>query len=248
MQGKDAFQQLQGSWIIELAELSAMRKSELENVKHFITKQEDSFRMPYGRVVETFKRQCIFIGTTNKTEFLSDDTGNRRFLPISLPDPRFVKDVKSVWDMSKETVGQIWAEAKTMYDRGEKLFLSGEADAEAKKSQRAHAEYDAQMGEIGEFLEIKISKDWYDLNTETKALSLEAGGLTEERQTVSAVEIWVEMMGKARQDFPRNQSRIIMSNLRQMEGWEFVNSPKRFGAYGKQKYFKRSKNNIDDII
>lgn len=65
-----------------MAELSATKKAEAESVKHFISKTEDSYRQAYGRRVETFKRQCVFFGTTNEIEFLKDRTGNRRYWPL----------------------------------------------------------------------------------------------------------------------------------------------------------------------
>ena len=59
-------------------------KKAVESVKQFLSKTEDMFRPAYGRVVETFKRQCIFFGTTNKEDFLRDASGNRRFMPIDV--------------------------------------------------------------------------------------------------------------------------------------------------------------------
>ena len=69
VQGKEAYEQLQNAWILEMAELSATKKAEAESVKHFISKTEDSYRQAYGRRVETFKRQCVFFGTTMKLNF-----------------------------------------------------------------------------------------------------------------------------------------------------------------------------------
>ena len=63
--GKEAYEQLHGCWLIEMAELSATKKAEVEAVKHFISKQEDNYRQAYGRRVGSYKRQCVFFGTTN---------------------------------------------------------------------------------------------------------------------------------------------------------------------------------------
>ena len=81
---KEAYENIQGYWLVELGELAAMRKIEIETIKNFISKQVDSYRAAYGRRVEDHPRQCIFIGTTNSTAFLRDDTGNRRFWPVRL--------------------------------------------------------------------------------------------------------------------------------------------------------------------
>lgn len=84
VQGKEALEQIQGAWLIEIAELSGLRKAEIESVKHFISKSEDSFRPAYARTSEIYPRQCVFFGTTNDSEFLRDPTGNRRFMPVDV--------------------------------------------------------------------------------------------------------------------------------------------------------------------
>ncbi len=79
LQGKEAYEQIQSFWLIELGELSALKKAEVETIKLFISKKEDAFRQAYARYTGRYPRQCIFIGTTNNDEFLKDQTGNRRF-------------------------------------------------------------------------------------------------------------------------------------------------------------------------
>lgn len=81
---KEAYEGIQGFWLVELGELAAMRKIEIETTKNFISKTVDSYRAAYGRRVEDHPRRCVFIGTTNSTAFLRDDTGNRRFWPVRL--------------------------------------------------------------------------------------------------------------------------------------------------------------------
>lgn len=78
---KDAMADIQGKWIIELAELTGMR-AEVNQIKAFITRRTDRFRPSYGKIAEDFPRQCVFIGSTNDHEYLSDPTGNRRYWPI----------------------------------------------------------------------------------------------------------------------------------------------------------------------
>jgi len=102
--GKEAYEQLQGVWLIEMSELSAAKKADVNALKHFITKQEDIFRAAYGRRTEAHPRQCIFLGTTNDYECLRDTTGGRRFWPINVG-----KGKNSMWqDLN---VDQVWAEA-----------------------------------------------------------------------------------------------------------------------------------------
>lgn len=77
MTGKDAYEQLQGFWIIELGEMAATRKAEIESIKQFVSKQEDNYRAAYARRTQCHPRQCAFFGTTNDEEFLR---GARRSL------------------------------------------------------------------------------------------------------------------------------------------------------------------------
>src|SRR5690606_25111515 len=70
IQTKEAVECIQGVWIMELGELAGLKKIEVESIKHFITKKDDTFRPAYGRNTVTYPRQCIFIGTTNNKDFL----------------------------------------------------------------------------------------------------------------------------------------------------------------------------------
>lgn len=81
---KDAVVAMRAVWVMEMGELSGMRKAEVELLKEFISRQTDRIRLPYGKLAENFPRQCIFIGTTNSDEYLKDLSGNRRFWPIKV--------------------------------------------------------------------------------------------------------------------------------------------------------------------
>ena len=79
---KEGYESLRGVWIGEYGELKAFHGVSDEDVKLFITKQSDTYRPAYAVQVENIPRKCVFIGTTNCSDFLKDYTGNRRFWPM----------------------------------------------------------------------------------------------------------------------------------------------------------------------
>jgi len=107
---KDAALQLSGRWVIELSELAAVRRAEVESVKGYISRTQDVFRPPYGRRAVTVLRQSVFVGTTNEREYLRDKTGNRRYWPVRCTRI-FLEDLERDRD-------QLWAEAVHYYKQG----------------------------------------------------------------------------------------------------------------------------------
>jgi len=240
VQGKEALEQIQGAWLIEMAELAGLRKAEVESVKHFITKQEDTFRPAYGRVSETYKRQCVFFGTTNDRTFLKDPIGNRRFMPIDVNTELVTKDLFS--EEFDNDIDQIWAEAVTLYRAGERLFLSKEANIIANKERGLHTETDERKGIIELYLNTKLPEGWGKLDLDSRRMLLETGDEVENGETkkfVCAAEVWCECLGKERQDISRYNTREINEILKGLQGWQLSKSTKNFGFYGKQKYYKK---------
>lgn len=99
----DAYQALRGKWVIEMAELDAMKNQELTRIKAFLTSSKDSYRPSYGKRVRDYQRQTVFAGTTNEEKYLQDLTGNRRFWPVAAGEIR-------VDDLARDR-DQLWAEA-----------------------------------------------------------------------------------------------------------------------------------------
>lgn len=142
---KDATIAMRSVWIMEMGELSGMRKADVDQLKEFISRQIDRIRMPYGRLAEDFPRQCIFIGTTNSSEYLKDTTGNRRFWPVKVGQC----DLEGL----KRDRDQILAEAKFVHELREPLYLeTKQAQAGAEIEQEARVWVDEWVTEFGNFL------------------------------------------------------------------------------------------------
>jgi predicted P-loop ATPase len=142
LRNKDSALQLSGKWIIELSELAAIRRGELEQVKAFISRTQDVFRPPYGRRSVTVPRQAVFIGTTNETAYLRDRTGNRRYWPVTCG----LIDLGAL----QRDRDQLWAEAMHRYTKGEPWHLSDAISALAATEQEervAHTELEADVAE-----------------------------------------------------------------------------------------------------
>lgn len=244
-QGKEAYEQLQGAWLIEMAELSGLKKAEIESVKQFISKQDDSYRPAYGRTVETYKRQCVFFGTTNSFDFLNDPSGNRRFNPVDIHEERRTKSVKD--DLTEYEVNQIWAEAYKLWKEGETLYFDEEETTLARESQHSHSAVDERKGLIENFLNRLYPDNWDKLDIYDRRSWLDnplSENGTKLKDTVCTAEIWCECLGKDRNDMSRYNTREINNIMASLDDWEFVSSTKTFNNYGKQKYYKR----IDNLL
>lgn len=133
--GKESAIDTAGKWVIELAELSAIRSiKDVNQVKAFITRCADRYRVPYGKVAQDFKRQCVFAGTTNDSEYLQDTTGNRRFWPVTVGD----KDVDI--EALKAVRDQLWAEAAYRAATGERYWPKDEVERTAFEPKSISAE------------------------------------------------------------------------------------------------------------
>ncbi len=125
---KDAADYVSGKWMIEIAEMHCMQKASAPVLKQFITRQVEEYRPSYGRHEVHRPRQCIFVGTTNEREYLTDSTGNRRFLPVA------VKKVEA--DKLTADRDQLWAEAVHLYKAGTNWWPEEEFEEKFIKPQQ----------------------------------------------------------------------------------------------------------------
>ena len=126
---EDLARLMRGKLVIELGELKGLRAREVEHIKAFITRQHEEWTPKYREMQVRYARRCLFFGTTNKDEFLADDTGHRRWLPFRAGkcDPQGVAEAR----------GQLWAEAR-------ELFLAG-GIRWSRAEQLAKDEHDAYV-------------------------------------------------------------------------------------------------------
>lgn len=145
---KDAVLTMQSKWLIEMGELSSLGRAELEQVKVFVTQTTDRIRAPYGKRVEEFPRQSIFVGTTNLEEYLRDLTGNRRFWPVKLGTG--ILDFNGVGEIRE----QLFAEAVAYWNLGEPLYLdSADGNLEATIEQNKRSASDEWISIVADILD-----------------------------------------------------------------------------------------------
>lgn len=241
-EGKEASETIQGTWINEIGELDSFNRSEVNAIKHFLSKTEDIYREAYGKRTKKFPRRAIFFGTTNDKEFLKDTTGNRRFWPIDVG----VQEVKKkIFEDLDDELEQIWAEAMELLETGETLLLSFEAQILAKQSQEDHRIRDHREGLIEKFLDTEIPDNWDSL-TDSEKKSFYNGNLKGnfklvKRGKVCIPEIWELCLNSDLRFLKKSDSIVVNKILDTIEGWERLKVPYKFSKYGSQRGFKRKK-------
>ena len=223
--GQKGLEGISGKWIVEIEELLATlandysgTKSE-ENCKAFLSTASDFYRKPYDRRPTDSPRRCIFIGTTNRTEFLTDKTGNRRWYPVTVKsDARFLYDNEKE---CKEYISQCWAEMKSAFDKGDDFAKPVEnvsllSDIKSKQSEAEQDDW--REGVIEEYLDGKIR--------------------------TCLIEIWQRALYKDRSPhFPemkRKDSNELIGIVVNKLGWTRGNA-ENFNGFGKQKSFYNPK-------
>lgn len=124
--------------------MGQLSKAEVESVKAFLTRTEERFRPAYGRNEIVYPRQCVFAGTTNRSEYLKDETGNRRFWPVTATKVD-TSGLSAVRD-------QLWAEARHRFDAGAMWHLAASVAATAGVEQAARYAADVWDEPISNYL------------------------------------------------------------------------------------------------
>lgn len=244
LDGKEGMEAIQGSWLVEVAELVGIRKAENENIKNFLSSQVDKYRPAYGRRTEHKPRQCVFFATTNERGFLKGDTGNRRYWVVETGVNKPRKDVFR--DLDEEYRNQVWAEAVVRYKAHEELIITNGLLEDAKNLQNSYNENaeDDRIGMIKAFLDKRLPADWNTRNMEQRRAYFCDGDLLApagvlRRDKVSRPEILWECLGiRPSGDKSKYKSYEISALMKYVDGWELAGSSIQ-GDYGRQRVYKR---------
>jgi predicted P-loop ATPase len=232
VEGDKAAEKLRGMWIVELAELLATKKSkEVESIKAFLTSTIDSYRQPYGRRTEQRPRVCVFAGTTNNMHFMTDKTGNRRYVPL-IVRKKFIK--KSLFDNPKQIQNefqQAWAEALHIFKNEDpKLIFPEELSVMVKEAQGQFEEEDVRVGMIQNYLD----------------------NLSIDCDKVCVMQIWDNALGNEGRACERRFSNEIHEIMEHsIEGWEKINTKSgkaRIEKYGPQKCYVRTQQGVPNNL
>ena len=244
---KDSYERLAGVWIAEVAELAAAKKAEVEDIKNFISKREDTFRRAYARENGVFKRRCVFYGTTNDVEFLRDRTGARRFWPVEVTGFNH-----GVLHGLADEVDQLWAEAVVRWRQGEVLWLDNEEEWDlSREIQESHTAVDEWVDSIQTYLDTLLPDDWDTrdrlqrrayFDWESSAAVGDLGHREEgtvARTRVSGTEIRWECFGTKAGNSNDTSARRIANIMNNMPGWTRIRKPYRDRCYGVVRGWER---------
>lgn len=175
---KDSKEELAGKWCIEVSELSALQRSDVEKIKAFLSTAVDNYRPSYGHLPRAFPRQCVFFGSTNEDRYLRDATGARRFWPFKAGHI----DIEAL----RKDRDQLWAEAVHRYHAGEQWHLTTEEEALAGGEQGEREVLDPWFDAVSDYLETasfvtvgvllydacKVPKDRWDGVSQKRVVSI----------------------------------------------------------------------------
>ncbi len=218
MDDDNVYRKLQGHWIIEMSEMIAtVNAKSIEDIKSFISRQKETYKIPYETHPEDRPRQCVFVGTSNSMDFLPlDRTSNRRFAPVLVHSERVEKHILESEGESRAYIMQAWAEAMGIYKRDPlELKLSKGIEKYLKELQKEFMPEDAKVG---------IIQLWLD---------------EQQADYVCSIMIYKEALRHefdTPKDWELKEINNIMNNS--IAGWEKISSH-RFAGYGIQRSWRR---------
>lgn len=236
---KEMVEKIQGSWIVEMPELSGFSRSDVQSIKSFITRQTDKVRLAYEARATEFPRQNILIGSTNDKEYLRDPTGGRRFLPVEC----HVDNIDN--GKLRSEVDMLWAEARVAYeamrvalpiaDGDLPLYIAdlgaAEEAARLQESRRVESADDAVAGQIIAWLSAPLVSGSLDDDTDV--------GNPRYRKETCLIEMWVECLQNDRKSYNQMTAQMLGRAMRLVPGWKLSAGKTRFKAFGQQRFYVR---------
>lgn len=229
---KKAFEYTQGKWIVEIGELQALKKSEIDAIKTFITTRKQTHRFPYDKTSRDFYRKFVLIGTTNDNSFLADETGSRRFIILECAKKK--ADLKhNVFEENAEyEIKQALAEVFQEYKEGKGYFVVPEKfEKMIEETNKNYLMDDGLTGLVEDFLEYKdrccILQIWDECIEEQKKWKYSKTIATRIRDIILKMPDWQRYAGS------KDGKTTITSNYVD----KFGNA--RTKQYGKQVVFER---------
>ena len=215
----NVYRKMQGHWIIEMSEMIATANAKsIEEIKSFLSRQKETYKIPYETHPADRLRQCVFGGSSNTMDFLPlDRSGNRRFLPIMVYPERAAIHILEDEAASRAFIDLMWAEAMFIYHNFPvKLTLSKDMDRELRELQKQFMPEDTKAGLIQSFL------DNYN-GTQVCSKLIYAEALNHPFDEPKQWEI--------------REINEIMNNS--IEGWTPFSNPRIFAKYGRQRGWER---------
>jgi len=161
---KDSVKQACSFWLVELGEIdSTFRKSDIAALKAFVTTSMDVFRNPYAKKESRYARRTVFFGSVNPSEFLADETGNRRFWTIAC---------KSIEHSHNIDMQQVWAQVKSLIDKGSSYYLTEQELNVLNEQNEDHSSSSPIADLIFSHLDWDASKDKWVMLTATHILKM----------------------------------------------------------------------------
>lgn len=148
------------TWLVELSELSTMKKTDSDTFKAWLSATKDTVRKKYGGDPDDYPRAFTILGTTNNKEILKDRTGNRRYW-LMYCDKDNIKN--TIWSLDSQYILKLWSEVYQWYLNGETLLISEKTKLYMKKLSSGALEYNPLEERINSILEMYVPNDWHTL-------------------------------------------------------------------------------------
>ncbi|WP_442755872.1 VapE domain-containing protein [Methylocystis sp. JAN1] len=179
--GKDVAQHLRGKWLVEIAEMASLSRAEDAALKAFLTRPVERYRPAYGRKDVVEPRQCVFIGTTNKSTYLRDETGGRRYWPVK------VGAIDT--DALARDRDQLFAEATASYRAGATWWPDGNFERQhITKEQEARFENDAWEEIVGAYIRGRSRASVTEIAREGLDMKAERIGTADQRRIAAVLQ------------------------------------------------------------